>query len=131
MKINKNLLIKTFIILINSQLIFNVSKANAAEEIKIIYSIFSRTIKVNSLKTFANKGDSTRNLRRILKDYEFEGYPLRKDFPITGHKEVRYSEEKKKVIYEPVKLEQDYRNFDYNSPWQGTEYLKEIKKNNE
>ena len=53
------------------------------------------------------------------------------DFPITGHKEVRYSEEKKKVIYEPVKLEQDYRNFDYNSPWQGTEYIKEIKKNNE
>ena len=71
------------------------------------------------------------DLRRILTDYEFEGYPLRKDFPITGHKEVRYSEEKKKVIYEPVKLEQDYRNFDYNSPWQGTEYIKEIKKNNE
>ena len=71
------------------------------------------------------------DLRRILTDYEFEGYPLRKDFPITGHKEVRYSEEKKKVVYEPVKLEQDYRNFDYNSPWQGTEYIKEIKKNNE
>ena len=71
------------------------------------------------------------DLRRILTDYGFEGYPLRKDFPITGHKEVRYSEEKKKVIYEPVKLEQDYRNFDYNSPWQGTEYIKEIKKNNE
>ena len=71
------------------------------------------------------------DLRRILTDYEFEGYPLRKDFPITGHKEVRYSEEKKRVIYEPVKLEQDYRNFDYNSPWQGTEYIKEIKKNNE
>ena len=71
------------------------------------------------------------DLRRILTDYEFEGYPLRKDFPITGHKEVRYSEEKKKVIYEPVKLEQDYRNFDYNSPWQGTEYIKEIKKNDE
>ena len=71
------------------------------------------------------------DLRRILTDYEFEGYPLRKDFAITGHKEVRYSEEKKKVIYEPVKLEQDYRNFDYNSPWQGTEYIKEIKKNDE
>ena len=71
------------------------------------------------------------DLRRILTDYNFEGYPLRKDFPITGHKEVRYSEEKKKVIYEPVKLEQDYRNFDYSSPWQGTEYIKEIKKNNE
>ena len=71
------------------------------------------------------------DMRRILTDYGFVGYPLRKDFPLTGHKEVRYSEEKKKVIYEPVKLEQDYRNFDYNSPWQGTEYIKEIKKNNE
>ena len=71
------------------------------------------------------------DLKRILTDYGFEGYPLRKDFPLTGHTEVRYSEEKKKVIYEPVKLEQDYRNFDYNSPWQGTEYIKEIKKNNE
>ena len=69
------------------------------------------------------------DLRRILTDYEFDGYPLRKDFPLTGHKEVRYSEDKKKVIYEPVKLEQNYRNFDYESPWEGTEYIKEqIKK---
>ena len=67
------------------------------------------------------------DLRRILTDYEFEGYPLRKDFPITGHKEVRYSEEEKKVIYEPVKLEQNYRNFDFESPWEGTNYLKNIK----
>ncbi len=64
------------------------------------------------------------DLRRILTDYGFEGYPLRKDFPLTGHTEVRYSEEKKKVIYEPVKLEQNYRNFDYESPWQGTKYIK-------
>ena len=71
------------------------------------------------------------DLRRILTDYGFKHYPLRKDFPLTGHTEVRYSEDAKKVIYEPVKLEQDYRNFDYNSPWQGTEYIKEIKKNNE
>ena len=63
------------------------------------------------------------DLRRILTDYGFSGYPLRKDFPITGHSEVRYSEEKKKVVYEPVKLEQNYRNFDYSSPWEGTEYL--------
>ena len=70
------------------------------------------------------------DLRRILTDYEFEGYPLRKDFPITGHKEVRYSEEKKKVIYEPVKLEQNYRNFDFESPWEGTNYVKEVKKLN-
>ena len=64
------------------------------------------------------------DLRRILTDYGFEGYPLRKDFPITGHNEVRYSEESKKVIYEPVKLEQNYRNFDYESPWEGTKYIK-------
>ena len=69
------------------------------------------------------------DLRRILTDYGFEGFPLRKDFPLTGHNEVRYSEEEKKVIYEPVKLEQNYRNFDYESPWEGTKYIKEqIKK---
>ena len=65
------------------------------------------------------------DLRRILTDYNFEGFPLRKDFPLTGHNEVRYSEEDKKVIYEPVKLEQNYRNFDYESPWEGTKYIKE------
>ena len=89
MKLNKFLVAKIFFILISSQLIFNVSKANAAEEIKIIYSIFSRTIKVNSLKTFAEKGYSTKNLRRILKttgstDKEIR-LVLNKDFevPIT------------------------------------------------
>ena len=71
------------------------------------------------------------DLRRILTDYGFEGYPLRKDFPITGHNEVRYSEESKKVIYEPVKLEQNYRNFDYESPWEGTKYIKEEIENND
>ncbi len=64
------------------------------------------------------------DLRRILTDYGFIGHPLRKDFPLTGHNEVRYSEDDKKVIYEPVKLEQNYRNFDYESPWEGTEYIK-------
>ena len=63
------------------------------------------------------------DLRRILTDYGFKGHPLRKDFPLTGQNEVRYSEDKKKVIYEPVKLEQNYRNFDYESPWEGTEYI--------
>ena len=65
------------------------------------------------------------DMRRILTDYGFEGHPLRKDFPLTGHNEVRYSEDEKKVIYEPVKLEQNYRNFDYESPWDGTKYIKD------
>ena len=65
------------------------------------------------------------DLRRILTDYEFEGYPLRKDFPLTGFTEVRYSEDNKKVVYEPVKLDQNYRNFDFESPWEGTKYINE------
>ena len=65
------------------------------------------------------------DLRRILTDYNFKGHPLRKDFPLTGHNEVRYSEDEKKVVYEPVKLEQNYRNFDYESPWEGTKYIKD------
>ena len=70
------------------------------------------------------------DLRRILTDYNFKGFPLRKDFPLTGFNEVRYSEKEKKVIYEPVKLEQDYRNFDFESPWEGTKYIKDIKLKN-
>ena len=65
------------------------------------------------------------DLRRILTDYGFVGHPLRKDFPLTGHSEVRYSEDEKKVISEPVKLEQNFRNFDYESPWEGTKYIKQ------
>ena len=70
------------------------------------------------------------DLRRILTDYNFKGFPLRKDFPLTGFSEVRYSEKEKKVVYEPVKLEQNYRNFDFSSPWEGTKYIKEIKQKN-
>ena len=67
------------------------------------------------------------DLRRILTDYGFKGHPLRKDFPLTGFNEVRYSEKDKKVVYESVKLEQNYRNFDFESPWEGTNYIKEVK----
>jgi NADH-quinone oxidoreductase subunit C len=70
------------------------------------------------------------DLRRILTDYNFKGHPLRKDFPLTGFDEVRYSEKEKKVIYEPVNLEQNYRDFDFDSPWEGTKYIKELKKEN-
>lgn len=63
------------------------------------------------------------DLRRILTDYGFSGYPLRKDFPTTGYVEVRYSEEQKRVVYEPVKLTQEYRQFDFMSPWEGADYI--------
>ena len=98
MKFSKFLIFKVFIIFLSSQLLFNVSKANAAEEIKIIYSIFSRTIKVNSLKTFAEKGNSTKKLKRILKatgspDKEIRSV-LNKNFeiPITIASKLLYSE---------------------------------------
>lgn len=63
------------------------------------------------------------DLRRILTDYGFEGYPLRKDFPLTGFVEVRYDDEVKRVVYEPVELKQEFRNFDFLSPWEGTDYV--------
>ena len=71
------------------------------------------------------------DLRRILTDYGFDGYPLRKDFPLTGHTEVRYNEDLKKVVSEPVKLDQEYRHFDFESPWEGTKYIKQETDKNE
>ncbi len=63
------------------------------------------------------------DLRRLLTDYGFQGHPLRKDFPLTGHLEVRYDEEEKRVVYEPVSLTQEFRSFDFMSPWEGAEYI--------
>jgi NADH-quinone oxidoreductase subunit C len=63
------------------------------------------------------------DLRRLLTDYGFDGHPLRKDFPMTGFVEVRYDDEEKRVVYEPVKLNQEFRNFDFLSPWEGTDYV--------
>jgi len=63
------------------------------------------------------------DLRRLLTDYGFSGYPLRKDFPLTGHVEVRYDDEKKRVVYDPVSLTQEFRNFDFMSPWEGAQYI--------
>jgi NADH-quinone oxidoreductase subunit C len=63
------------------------------------------------------------DLRRLLTDYGFQGYPLRKDFPLTGHVEVRYDDEAKRVVYEPVKLTQEFRSFDFESPWEGPSYV--------
>ncbi len=67
--------------------------------------------------------DGNPDLRRILTDYGFQGHPFRKDFPLTGHVELRYSEEHKRVVYEPVRLAQDFRSFDFLSPWEGTDYV--------
>ena len=114
----KNIRIKVIIKFNSDQLINSITKifpsANWMErEVFDMYGI-----------KFKNHPD----LRRILTDYGFKGHPLRKDFPLTGFNEVRYSEKEKKVIYEPVKLEQNYRNFDFESPWEGTKYVEDAKK---
>ena len=116
-----NLRIKLLIKFETSQLINSITKifpsANWMErEVFDMYGI-----------KFKNHPD----LRRILTDYGFKGHPLRKDFPLTGFNEVRYSEKDKKVIYEPVKLEQNYRNFDFESPWEGTNYIDQQSKEND
>jgi NADH-quinone oxidoreductase subunit C len=109
----------------NQRIILNYS-INENEVIPSITSIFpaANWMEREVFDMYGIKFKDHPDLRRILTDYGFEGHPLRKDFPLTGHTEVRYSEDKKKVINEPVKLEQNYRNFDYESPWEGTKYIK-------
>ena len=110
----------------NSRIVLNYS-INENEVIPSITEIFpsANWMEREVFDMYGIKFKDHPDLRRILTDYNFEGFPLRKDFPLTGHKEVRYNEDEKKVVYEPVKLEQNYRNFDYESPWEGTKYIKE------
>ncbi len=91
------------------------------EEIESITSVFKSAnwFERECFDLFGIKFINHPDLRKILTDYNFEGYPLRKDFPLTGHTEVRYDDLEKKVVYEPVRLAQEYRNFDYLSPWEG------------
>ena len=100
---------------------------NENEDVPTITSIFpsANWMEREVFDMYGIKFKDHPDLRRILTDYGFEGYPLRKDFPLTGHEEVRYSEDKKKVIYEPVILDQEYREFDAQSPWEGTKYIKQ------
>ena len=99
------------------------------EQVKSLNKIFpsSNWMEREVFDMYGIKFKDHPDLRRILTDYNFKGHPLRKDFPLTGFNEVRYSEKEKKVIYEPVKLEQNYRNFDFESPWEGTNYIKKLK----
>ena len=113
----------------NSRIIINFS-VNENEIVSSLTSIFpsANWMEREVFDMYGIKFKDHPDLRRILTDYNFKGHPLRKDFPLTGHDEVRYSEDHKKVVYEPVKLEQNYRNFDFQSPWEGTEYIKKQSK---
>ena len=107
MKKNKRIVLRTFI--------------DENESLDSIIQIFKASdwYERECYDLFGIKFNNHPDLRRIMTDYNFEGHPLRKDFPLTGHTEVRYDDVEKKVVYEPVKLTQEYRDFDYTSPWEG------------
>ena len=115
----------------NSRIKISIS-FNIEEKIPSIIKIYpsANWMEREAFDMYGIKFKNHPDLRRILTDYGFNGHPLRKDFPLTGFNEVRYSEKDKKVVYEQVKLEQDYRNFDFESPWEGTKYIKDIKLKN-
>lgn len=102
---------------------------NEGEKVTTVASVFSAAgwFERETFDMYGIVFENHSDLRRILTDYEFEGYPLRKDFPLTGYKEVRYDAEQQKVIYEPVKLMQEFRTFDFDMPWDGPTYKDKTK----
>ena len=115
---------------LNNRITVKVS-LNDGEKIDTVCDVFrcANWYEREAFDMFGIEFNNHPDLRRILTDYDFEGYPLRKDFPLTGYKQVAYDEKEKKVVYEPVNLRQEYRDFDFEMPWKGTQY--EISKEEE